>query len=95
MATYFMFGKYSSEALRNVSEKRTTKALSLIKKLGGQVKDVYALLGGSSDLVIIVDLPGTEEAMKASLSLSQLTGISFTTCPSVKVEQFDKLATAL
>lgn len=95
MATYFMFGKYSSEALKNVSEKRTTKALSLVKKLGGQVKDVYALLGGTSDLVIVVDLPGTDEAMKASLSLSQLTGIAFTTCPAVKVDEFDKLASAL
>jgi uncharacterized protein with GYD domain len=95
MAAYFMFGKYSSEALKNVSEKRTTKALSLVKKLGGQVKDVYALLGGSSDLVIVVDMPSVEDAMKASLSLSQLTGISFTTCPAVKVDEFDKLASAL
>ena len=95
MNTYFMLGKYSSEALRGVSEKRTTKTLSLIKKMGGQVKDVYALLGGAADLIIIVDLPGTEEAMRASLSLSQLTGISFTTCPAVQVSEFDKLATTL
>jgi uncharacterized protein with GYD domain len=94
MATYFMFGKYSAEALKDVSEKRTTKALSIIKKLGGKVKDVYALLG-SSDLVLIVDLPGTEEAMKASLALGQLTGIGFTTSPAIKVEKFDKLATTL
>ncbi len=94
MATYFMFGKYSAEALRGVSEKRTTKVLSIIKKLGGHVKDLYALLG-SSDLVLIVELPGTVEAMKASLAIGQLTGIGFTTSPAIQVEDFDKLATTL
>jgi uncharacterized protein with GYD domain len=94
MATYFMFGKYSAESLKGVSEKRTTKTLSIIKKLGGQVKDVYALLG-SADVVLIVELPGTEQAMKASLALSQLTGIAFTTAPAIRVEEFDSLATAL
>ena len=34
-----------------------------------------------------------EAAMKASIALSQLTGISFHTCPGVKVEVFDRLAT--
>jgi uncharacterized protein with GYD domain len=94
MTTYFMFGKYSPEALKGVSEKRTTQALHMVKRLGGRVKDVYALLG-TFDLVILADFPGTEEAMKASLALGRLTGIGFTTSPSVKVEEFDKLAAAL
>ena len=94
MSTYFMFGKYSSESLKGVSEKRTTRVLSTIKKMGGQVKDVYALLG-SSDVVLIVDFPGVKEAMKASFILSQLTSIAFTTSPAIKVEEFDVLATTL
>jgi uncharacterized protein with GYD domain len=51
---------------------------------------MYALLG-EKDLVFIVTLPGTKEAMKASVSLSKLTGISFTTSPAVTVDEFDKI----
>ncbi len=37
MATFFMFGKYSSEALKDMSAERTDKAVSLIKKFGGEL----------------------------------------------------------
>ena len=90
MATFFMFGKYSAQAVKEMSPGRTQKAVDLIKKLGGEVKGMYALLG-ESDLVLIVTLPGIEAAMKASLALSKMTGIGFTTSPAVTVEQFDKI----
>jgi uncharacterized protein with GYD domain len=92
MATFLMFGRYSSEALKGMSSKRTEEARSLIKKYGGEVKAMYSLLG-EKDLVIILTFPGIEEAMKASVALSKLTGISFTTSPAVTVEEFDKLMT--
>ena len=92
MATFLMFGKYSSEALRGVSSKRTEEAVSLIKKFGGEVKAMYSLLG-EKDLVIILTFPGIEEAMKASVALNKLTGISITTSPAVTVEEFDKMMT--
>jgi uncharacterized protein with GYD domain len=94
METYFMFGKYSPEAIKGISGKRTEEAVSLIKRLGGKVQDVYALLG-PYDLAFVVDFPGTEEALKASLALSRLTGIGFLTSPAMKVEDFDKIATGL
>ena len=90
MATFLMVGKYSSEALKQMSAERTDKTFSLIKKLGGEVKAMYALLG-EKDLAFIVDLPGIEQAMKASIALNKLTGISFTTFPAVAVEDFDKM----
>jgi uncharacterized protein with GYD domain len=73
-----------------MSSKRTEEARSLIKKFGGDVKAMYSLLG-EKDLVIILTFPGIEEAMKASVALSKMTGISFTTSPAVTVEEFDKL----
>jgi len=91
MGTYFLFGCYSESALKEISAKRTEKAAATIQKFGGQVKSVHALLG-EHDLVIIADLPGTEQAMQCSLALHKLTGIAFTTAPAVSVEQFDKLA---
>ena len=90
MATFFMFGKYSSEAVKKISTERTGKVVGQIKKLGGQVSSMYALLG-QHDLVLIVDLPGVEQAMKASVALNKLTGISFITSPAVTIERFDKM----
>lgn len=90
MTTFLMFGKYSTEALRGISAARTKKATALIEKLGGQVKGIYALLG-EWDLVCIVEMPSIEAAMQASVALSKMTGIGFTTAPAVPVEEFDRL----
>lgn len=90
MATYLMFGKYSLDAVKAISAKRTDKTVALIKENGGELKAGYALLG-KTDLVLIVDLPDTERAMKTSAALSKLLGISFSTAPAVSMEDFDKL----
>lgn len=90
MPTFFMFGKYSSEAVKEISAERTRKVISLVERFGGKVNSMYALLG-EYDLVFIVDFPGTQEAMKASVGLTKLTGISFSTSPAVTVEHFDKM----
>jgi uncharacterized protein with GYD domain len=90
MATYFMFGKYTLDGIKDISVKRTEKVSALVKKHGGEIKSVYALLG-ATDLVLIVDFPGTEQAMKASVELTKLLGVSFTTAPAVTAEEFDKM----
>ena len=92
MATFFMFGKYTSEAIKEVSIERTQQAVAEIKKLGGNMIAMHALLG-EYDLLFCVSLPGVEEAIKASVALKRLTGISFTSCPAVSVEVFDQLTT--
>ena len=90
MATFMMLGKYSLEASREMSPARTEKAVNLIKKFGGEMTAMYALLG-EKDLVLIVNFPGIDQAMRASVALAKMTGISFTTSPAVSVEEFDKL----
>ena len=90
MATFFMFGKYSSEALEEMGAERTEKAVNLIKKFGGEVNSMYALLG-EQDLVLIVDFPEVEQVIKASVALTKMTGVSFTSLPAVAVEDFDKI----
>jgi uncharacterized protein with GYD domain len=92
MSTFLMFGKYSPDAIKGMSAERTEKANSLIKKFGGEIKSMHALLG-EIDLVFIVDFPGIEHAMKASVALGKFTGISFKTAPAVTVENFDKMIT--
>jgi uncharacterized protein with GYD domain len=94
MATFFLFGRYSAASLKDISAKRTQAAAATVKKYGGELKSLHALLG-KHDLVLIAELPGIPEAMKCSLALSRQTGIAFTTAPAIPVEQFDKLASEL
>jgi uncharacterized protein with GYD domain len=90
MGTFFMFGKYSQESVKEISAKRTDKTKELIEKMGGKLVSAYALLG-DVDLVIIVELPGNEDAIILSVALSKMLGIGFTTAPAVTVDTFDRL----
>ena len=90
MATFVLFGKYSIDAVKEISAERTKDATAVIGDSGGKVQAAYALLG-ETDLVLVVDFPGVKEAMAASIKLAQLLGISFTTSPAVTVEEFDEL----
>jgi uncharacterized protein with GYD domain len=94
MAMFLMFGKYSARALQEMSIQRTDKVVDLIKQFGGTVQAMYATLG-QQDLVLVVSLPGTEEAMKASVAITKLTGISFSTMPAVTVQDFDRLMSGI
>ncbi len=90
MSTYLMFGQYSAKAIGKISGARTKQAAAIIAELGGKYKSGYAMLG-DKDLLLIAEFPGTAEAMRASVVLSQEFGISFTTAPALPVDEFDKL----
>ena len=90
MEKFMMFGKYSAESIKGISSDRTQKGKAVIEKAGGKVHAMYGLLG-CHDLLIIADFPGVKGVMKASLELTKLTGIGFTTSPAVSVEEFDQL----
>jgi len=89
MAKFLMLGKYSSEAIKGIAADRTKKVVDIIEKSGGRVNSMLALLG-NYDLAFVVDFPGVSEAMKASVGITNLTGIGFVTSPAISVEDFDK-----
>jgi uncharacterized protein with GYD domain len=90
MSIFLMFGKYSSEAMKEISPDRTEKAREVIQKNGGKIISMYAVMG-EHDLVFTIDFPDADKAIATSVALYKLTGIHFTTSPVVDVEQFDKL----
>lgn len=90
MATFFMFGNYTAKSIKEMSVDRTQRVVEEIQKLDGQVQAMHAMLG-AHDLIFCVHLPDVESALKASVKLTQVTDISFTTAPAVSVEHFDKM----
>ena len=89
MATYFLTGTYGPDAIKGISRKRTADVTKMIEDIGGKLVSMYLLLG-EKDLVIIAEFPGLKEAIKGSVSISALTGISFTTYPAITAEEFDE-----
>lgn len=90
MSLYFMFGKYSSEAVREISKERTAEANRIISEFGGEIRSMYVLMG-AYDLVLITSFPNMKEALQASIAITKVTGISFSTLPAMPVEEFDQL----
>jgi uncharacterized protein with GYD domain len=90
MSTYIMFGNYLPEAIDNISSERTKAAQRIIDDAGGKLRAAYALLG-EVDLLLIVDFSNNEKAMKASIELSKLLDIAFTTSPAITADDFDRM----
>lgn len=90
MAKFLMLGKYSLEAIKGITAERTKKVVGAIEKGGGKVNLMLVLLG-NYDLAFVAEFPGIKEAIKTSVDLTKLTGISFTTSPAITVEEFDKI----
>ena len=91
MAKFLMLGRYSVEAIKGIAPERTKKVVETIEKAGGKVNAMYALLG-KYDLAFVVDFPGMTEVIKASVGITKLTGIGFTSSPAISVEEFDRIA---
>ena len=91
MAKFVMLGNYTQASMGEISASRTERAEEVIRAHGGEAIGMYALLG-AFDLVLIVELPDVETAMRVSLDLTRLTGVGFQTSPAVDVAAFDALA---
>jgi uncharacterized protein with GYD domain len=85
-----MFGKYSPDALRQVSEERTRKVIEIAGRFEGKLTAMYAVLG-AYDLILTGEFSDMEKALQASVAITKETGISFSTLPAMPVAEFDKL----
>ena len=90
MTTFFMFGAYTRDSVKGIASKRTEKAEAIVEGYGGRLRSVYALLG-LHDLVLIVELPGVQEAVQVSVDLTRETGTAFSSAPAIPVADFDRL----
>ncbi len=90
MVTFIMLGKYSADAVKQISVDRIPKANQIVQQCGGSIVSTYATMG-KTDILVIMEFPGIGEAMKASVDLNKAMGISFATMPALPIEDFDKL----
>ncbi len=90
MRTFLIFGKSSPEELKEISLKYRAEVVRLVNSFGGDVRSMYVMFR-ERYLILIFAFPGIKGAMRASIALSKLTGISFTTSPEVAIDEFNKI----
>ena len=90
MSKFLMLGNYTSHATMGISKARTKQVDSLIKENGGEMLEISGLLG-AYDIYIRATFPSNEVAIRCSLALTKLTGITFSSFPAVEVVDFDDL----
>ncbi len=87
MKTFVMSGRYTAEAIRQMSDERTTKASEIVQMWGGKLVTSYAS-SGATDMLAIVEFPGANEATAASVALGKALGLSFSTLPRSPDREF-------
>ena len=69
--------------------------LNLLRYVDGESvvhrADARTKVAGLTVLVFVLSFPAIDEAIKASVALSKMTGIAFRTSPAVTIAEFDKL----
>ena len=90
MTTFIITGRYSTEGIKQISVERTTKATEIAEQCGGKIVATYATMG-ETDLLAIMEFPDVHEAIKASVDLNRALGISFSSVPAIRIEEFDNL----
>lgn len=80
MPTFISFLNWTDQGIRNVKDapNRAEAARAAVKKLGGEIKDIY-LTTGQHDLLVILDLPDADAMAKLALTLGQQGNVRTTT----------------
>jgi len=76
MPTYVSLVRYSDQGIRNIKESpaRLDAAKKLAQSAGAEIKSFYLALG-KYDIVLTVDAPNDETAMKLLLTLGSLGNV--------------------
>ena len=89
MATYVTMLDYTTEGVKGISAARTEEVKEAIKRAGGKFISGYELLG-TYDAMIIAEYPDERAAMKATIELNKLIGVSSNTMIAVPIGEFDQ-----
>ena len=89
MGTYIGLINYTDEGIRTVTDaaERTDVGRATLKRLGGEMKQVFMVLG-AYDCVIIYERPSDEAAATFALTMSKMGYVRMTT-----MKAFDSQAT--
>jgi len=74
MATYLILFSFTQKGIEEIKDSpaRVTEAKEIIRKMGGEVRAFYAILGSQYDTMIILDAPNDEKLGGMVLAIAGL-----------------------
>ncbi len=92
MPAYLILFKYTQKGTAAIKEspKRVEQAMELAKKLGGNVKSFYLLMG-QFDTTFLLEAPDDETATKIAMAISSLGNVSTLTMRGFTLDEFKKM----
>jgi len=96
MPTFISHLNWTDQGIRSIkdSPKRAEAARAALKKLGGEIRDVY-LTTGQYDLLVIAEAPGADVMAKFALALGQQGNVRTTTVQGFSEDEFRKMVAEL
>jgi uncharacterized protein with GYD domain len=74
MATYMILFNFTQKGIKEIKDSpaRVTAAKEVIRKMGGEVRAFYAILGSQYDTMFILDAPNDEKLGGMVLAIAKL-----------------------
>ena len=74
MATYMILFRFTQKGIEEIKDSpaRVTAAKEVIRKMGGEVRAFYAILGSLYDTMFILDAPSDEKLGGMILAIARL-----------------------
>ena len=93
---FIMSLNFTDQGIKGIKEapKRAQAAKDLAKKCGAEVKSVY-LTTGDADLVVMLEAPGGENAVKFAMALGALGNARSRTARAWTESEYQKLVSEL
>ncbi len=96
MPTFICFVNWTDPGIKNVKDapNRAEAAKAALKKLGGEIKDVYVTTG-QYDVLLIAEAPDGDVMAKFVLAVGALGNVRTTTCRGFTEAEFQKMVSDL
>ena len=74
MATYMILFSFTGKGIKEIKDSpaRLTAAKEIVRKMGGEFRAFYAILGSQYDTVFILDAPNDEKLSGIVLGIARL-----------------------
>ena len=96
MPTFICSMNWTDQGIKNVKDvpNRSEAARAALKKLGGEIKDVYVTTG-QYDVLLIVDAPDGDVMAKFALAIGAQGNVRTSTCRGFTEAEFQKMISDL
>lgn len=96
MPTFISFLNWTDQGIRNVKEapQRAEAAKALLKKMGGEVKEIY-ITSGDRDIVFVAEVPDGDVMAKFALAVAAQGNVRTRTVRAWTEGEFAKIVADL